>query len=311
MAPAFALTLLMAFSIYAEENLFRIQHQCKTTVCFQLWSPDGVDLALVSNGHIQSSAFSASATEEPSCFLPIDTSSYEQRVCRRYPCFLENCGSSFASNRFIDSSPGQTVWFQCALLRSVTSLSCSTLHGPLQVTFVDENGDPVEESPDFSVSRSLACDVTLKVTFRSPKNATFRCLAKVPEQTWTSEELRVRLPPPKRGRGFIRPVPPPEEGGGGEEQAVVLGSRAVVAPTVAVLGAAAAAVVVVVVLNRRRNNAQTQTVPGDSPSVTDDDVLDSDDVVYADVVFSAASDRAFVFTDEEPTVYATVRCTEG
>uniref|UniRef100_A0AAV2K7K4 Uncharacterized protein n=1 Tax=Knipowitschia caucasica TaxID=637954 RepID=A0AAV2K7K4_KNICA len=221
---------------------------------------------------------------------------------------------------FITTYPKQNNSLQCVLWRSLSRNNCFlSSNGLLGTTWVDENGDPIKDGEEYGIMQNSLCDVSLRVSFQSPKNKSFRCVAGVNGRTRTSSTIYVTVLPPKgRGRGVVIQQPQPGEGGS-EDQAWT----SVVAPTLGVVCGVLLVAAAVFALNKRRHpRATTQPDTSaancalDSEHVMDsmdskqvlESALDSDpeDVVYADVVLPEAPDRSCVW-EHERTVYACVR----
>ncbi|KAK7907275.1 hypothetical protein WMY93_015887 [Mugilogobius chulae] len=298
MSPLVVLLLLLLLRFKHCAADYIIEHDCWKPVCFQSWRPGNINMAIVTNGQIQADSTQA---EESKCKEPLNS---QGSFCG--PCEAgQNC-APFSS--VINTYPGRNVTLQCALLSSLLTSSCS-VHpfGRLAVKWVDDNDNPFQDDAEYRITTNSPCDVTLTLSLKSPKNATFRCSARISGLTVTSKKIEVKMQSLKgRGRGLIIPEPQPEGGADGDgEVQPGSSSSSVVAPTVGVVCAAAVIVAAAVfVLNKRRTNSRR---PMESPTSTAEYMLDPDEVIYADVIHPVSSQRQSVSV-YEPTVYASVRC---
>ncbi|CAL9692039.1 unnamed protein product [Knipowitschia caucasica] len=311
MAPLIALLLIWNCAADVLQG-YVIQHRCWSPVCFQTWGPD---MAIVTNGQILNYN---TQTEESKCTVSVFPFINKKNFCTTHQCVSGQDCERYTS--FITTYPKQNNSLQCVLWRSLSRNNCFlSSNGLLGTTWVDENGDPIKDGEEYGIMQNSLCDVSLRVSFQSPKNKSFRCVAGVNGRTRTSSTIYVTVLPPKgRGRGVVIQQPQPGEGGS-EDQAWT----SVVAPTLGVVCGVLLVAAAVFALNKRRHpRATTQPDTSaancalDSEHVMDsmdskqvlESALDSDpeDVVYADVVLPEAPDRSCVW-EHERTVYACVR----
>ncbi|KAM3603258.1 uncharacterized protein V6R79_019486 [Siganus canaliculatus] len=189
---------------------------------------------------------------------------------------------------------------QCVLLSYVEQGRCNVRLQQLSLTWLNEAGAAIEDDSEHQIKQESPCDVTLTVTFQNPTNKKFRCQATVNGRVQTSTELRVRVPDFKgRGRGLIIEGETETEEDHG-------GNRGVVGTAVAVVGCVAlTAIVAVFVVKRRTRN---QLLSDSYNTTTANNVVTSDDVIYADVILPVSSGHVW-FHEYEPTEYACVRNT--
>lgn len=202
----------------------------------------------------------------------------------------------------INLLPGKEASLHCVLLSSLNSATCVThLNKQLSLHWVDENGDPVKDDSECHIKQQSECDVTLTVALRSPKSVTFRCKAVVKNKMWTSSEVKVRLSAPAgKGRGFAIDLDQPQSGAGDQRDQSnqdMVGTIAGVLGAVVLMAAAA-----VFVMKKRRTNTR---LPSESHTLSGSCDLNSDNVIYADIILPAASDRVCV-PQSDTTEYACV-----
>ncbi|KAA8583208.1 uncharacterized protein LOC116706215 isoform X1 [Etheostoma spectabile] len=267
-------------------------------VCFHVWqlstSQTSDYVAIVGNGEIQTAA---SLDEDSKCTLQIKDLTAEdvgRHRCQQRP----NVFSPHNTSPELKLMPGKTVSLQCILLTFVEEGHCRAQLHQVSLMWLDEAGNGVHEDSQHRIKQESLCAVTLTLTLQRPEDKKFRCQATVGEQVHISVELRVTVPALKgRGRGFIIDLEPKNQGGGSNQD--MMGAAVGVVGCVVVT-----ALVAFFVVKRRRTSSQ---VPDESCyTASTNNVMNADDVIYADIILPAASDRVWV--DEcESTEYASVR----
>ncbi|XP_027139691.1 uncharacterized protein LOC104924698 isoform X2 [Larimichthys crocea] len=187
----------------------------------------------------------------------------------------------------------------CILLSSLELKDCDTLlRSPHEVNFmwVDEARAKIQEDSQHQITLGSPCDITLTVTFQSPVNKKFHCQVTVDKQVHTSVEFRVRVLGMKgRGRGITIDSDSENKDG---NQNVVGAAVGVVACVVST------ALVAAFVVNKRRTRNQ---LPDDSQfTASTNNVMNADDVIYADILVPVDSGEVWV-QECESTEYACVR----
>ncbi|XP_062266765.1 uncharacterized protein LOC133973129 [Platichthys flesus] len=265
-------------------------------VCFHMWKLSGSqsqDIGIVSNGEIESFK-----SVDNSCTLRMEHLTTED--VGRHRCHERSNGLStktLISAPELKLLPGKTVSLQCVLLSFLENAHClNGLDQLISLTWVDEADAEIQDDAQHQITHRPHCDVTLTVAFQSPKSLKFRCRATVNGRVQTSEELLVRAPAPKgKGRGLVIDLDSETQGS----------NHDTIGAAVGVAGFVVLAVVVAVfVLNRRRTNNQLPDEPFSDVNSTV--VMDTDDVIYADIILPGGSDRVWV-PDVEPTEYSCVQ----
>ncbi|XP_028997234.1 uncharacterized protein LOC114849707 [Betta splendens] len=274
------------------ERAYDIKYPCEGgfgEVCFHMWEISkgtrAEYVAVVSNGELQR------AVPEDKCIVHLSNLTDEDvghHHCRRR-------NNDFSSQIAPESK--KTASLQCVFLTYIERTHCYTQQQRwVDLTWVDEAGNAVQEDAQHQIKKWTSCNTTLSVSLQRAETKTFRCQVAVGEQTQTSPALTVGASDLKRsGRRFQ--VETANQGG----------------PTYAAWGAAGvvacvavSAALAVFVTNKRRRNSQLLHEPS-SVQHTSNNVLTSDDLIYADICFSAGSERVLV-QECESTEYACVRC---
>ncbi|XP_034435821.1 uncharacterized protein LOC117758334 isoform X1 [Hippoglossus hippoglossus] len=265
------------------------------TVCFHMWKlsrSQSQNIAIISNGEIQ-----RFKSEEKSCTLRMEHLTTEG--VGRHRCHQRSNGLS--TNTLISALelkllPGKTVSLQCVLLSFMENRHCLTnREQEISLTWVDEANAEIQGDGQHRITQWSPCDVTLTVAFQSPERVKFRCQATVNGRVLTSVELWVRAAAPKgKGRGLVIE---PENQGRNQD---TIGAAVGVAGCVVL-----AAAVAVFVLNRRRTNNQLPDEPC-SDEYSTINVMNTDDVIYAEIILPGGSDRVWV-PDLESTEYSCVQ----
>ncbi|XP_022593597.1 uncharacterized protein LOC111216370 [Seriola dumerili] len=277
------------------ERSYDIKFPCEEDlVCFHLWQfstwKTSRYFAIVSNGEIQTAE-----SEEKKCTLQIKDLTAED-VGRDHCQQMPNNLSSHNTAPVLNLLPAKTVSLQCVALTYVDRGRCSRRR--IRLTWVDEAGVEIQEDSYHQINQPSPCDITLTVAFQEPGIRKFRCQATIDEQVQTSAELWVRAPALRgKGKGFI-PEPELEPQGGNQD---------VTGAAVGVVGCVVltAVIAVFVVNTRRRRNSQLLDDPHSVQSGSNN-VMNTDDVIYADIILPAVSDRVLVL-ECESTEYACVR----
>ncbi|KAK2856408.1 hypothetical protein Q5P01_005143 [Channa striata] len=197
----------------------------------------------------------------------------------------------------LNSVPVKTVSLQCVSLTYVEQGRCSPQQQQwVSLTWVDEVGTVIETDAEHQIQQESSCDITLTVPLHTTRKKTFRCQATVAEHVETSLNITVGASGIEhKGRRFIiEPAPQ-----GGSQDGMIGGAVGVVGCAVL------AAVVVVLVLHKRRTNIQ---MPDGQCSVQSNtnNVMNTDDVIYVNVILPAGSESVCVH-ECESTEYACVR----
>ncbi|XP_054474763.1 uncharacterized protein LOC129107328 [Anoplopoma fimbria] len=262
-------------------------------VCFHIWKLSRRLLsdyvAIVSNGAIQTAT---SEDKDSKCTLQIKDLTAEDVGRHRCP---KRPDVSSRTSPELNLMPGKTVTLQCILLSFLQNRHC---YKALQVglAWVDEAGAEIQEDSQHQIKQESPCNVILTVAFQSPPNRKFRCRATVGKQVQTSVELLVRVPALKgKGRGIVIDLKPGNQGG----------NRDTIGAAVGVVGCVVlAGLVALFVVNRRRRRSQLQDESCYTTSTNN--VLNADDVVYADIMLPIDPDRVWVH-EYESTEYACVQ----
>ncbi|KAF0023273.1 hypothetical protein F2P81_023903 [Scophthalmus maximus] len=281
--------------IFAESG-YDITFPCEEdTVCFHKWkigTGRGQYIAIVSNGEIQ-----RDQSEEEKCTLRFKDLTAED--VGRHHCQTGSNGSSPRDTHLaapvLNLLPAKTVSLQCVFLTFVDQRHCYTVKRQwVRLTWVDVSGAKIQEDSQHQIIERSSCDITLTVKHQRPENKKFRCQARVADQVLTSVEFRVRAPALKgKGRGIAVDLEPEGQGRNQDTVGAAVGVVGCVVVT---------AVAAVFVLNRRRTNSQ---LPSEVQSSTNN-VTNTDDVIYADIIVPIGSDRVWV-NECETTEYACVR----
>ncbi|XP_071333658.1 uncharacterized protein [Trachinotus anak] len=262
-------------------------------VCFHLWQISTWRtteyIAIVSNGEIQTAE-----SDEKKHTLQIKDLT-EEDVGRHRCQQMPNDFSSHNIAPVLNLMPAKTVSLQCISLTYVDGGHCPQKR--ISLTWVDEAGFEIQEDSYHQIYQPSPCDITLTVTFQSPGNRKFRCQATVDRQVQTSAELWVRAPALRgKGRGLTIELEPEPKGG----------NQDMIGAAVGVVGCAVlTAVVAVFVVNRRRRNSQLPEEPCSVQSGSNN-VINTGDVIYAEITLPVGSDRVLV-PECESTEYAYVR----
>ncbi|XP_074541725.1 uncharacterized protein LOC141802152 [Halichoeres trimaculatus] len=280
-----------------------IKYQCgKDLVCYHIWQLSTEEthdhIAILTNGEIETALTADS--EDSQCTLKIKKFTLEdagRHHCRQRPILFPS-DNVLSNSPQLNLMPGNTVSLQCILLTYVQQGHCYTqLQQQVSLTWVDESGAVIQEDSQQHLNQKSACDVTLTVNYQSPIMHKYRCQATVEDQVLTSVEFSIGRPGKGRGRGrFIQEKEAQSQGGNQDIMALAVGLVGC-----AVLSAVAAGFVV----NRRRKKRQQLQKESECP-VSTSNVMDADDVIYADIMLPVASDFVLVH-DNESTEYACVQ----
>ncbi|XP_033504992.1 uncharacterized protein LOC117271027 [Epinephelus lanceolatus] len=279
------------------ERVYDITFPCEDNlVCFYIWqlstSQSSDHIAIVSNGEIQTAA---SEDQGSKCTLQITDLTAEDvghYRCQQRPDVFSSDITPTAMPE-LNLMPGKTVSLQCILLSYVEDGQCQTPLHQVSLTWVDEAGTEIQENSQHQIRKDSSCAVTLTVTLKSPKNKKFRCQATVDDEVQTSVELRVRVPALKgRGRGLFIELEPEDQGGNQDTIGVAVGVVGCLVLTV---------LVALFAVNRRRTSSQ---LPDESCyTISTNNIMSEEDVIYADIILPVAPDRVWV---HESTEYACV-----
>ncbi|XP_047430016.1 uncharacterized protein LOC124999243 [Mugil cephalus] len=261
-------------------------------VCVHVWNFDIRETsdyaAIVTNGEIQMFGFQG---DDSICALQIKDLT-EQDV-GRHRCQQRPVPSATLENTYM---PGKVVSLQCILLAYVEQGHCYTEQQQhINLMWVDEAGAEIQKDAQHHIEQRSHCDVTLTVALQSLGNKRFRCRMTADGQVQTSVEFPFRVPGRKgRGGGFI--LEPGTEDQGHNPTGVAVG-------VVGCMGLVA--LVAAFVVQRRRANRQ---LPDESYSngISTISAVNTDDVIYADVIHYVGSDRVR-FEECESTEYACIR----
>ncbi|XP_058470134.1 uncharacterized protein LOC131444033 [Solea solea] len=265
-------------------------------VCFHIWQIDTLDgehIGIVSNGELQTAE-----TEEDKCNVQIQDITAED--VGRHRCQKRTSDFSLYNTApVINLTPAKTVSLQC-VFRVVEKRYCRTkLNKRLSLMWVDEAGAEIQADSQHHIMQRSSCDITLTVTYQSPENMTFRCQATVARQVFTSVELQVRASAVKgKGRGLIFEIETEYQGYNQDTIGAAVGVVACVALTVAVA-----------VFARRRRRTRTngqQHNESCSAQSSTCNAVNTDDVIYADIIHPSGSDSVWVH-ECESTEYACVQ----
>ncbi|XP_035807731.2 uncharacterized protein LOC118470852 [Amphiprion ocellaris] len=276
------------------ERSHDITYPCGDDVCYHVWhlSTDETsnDIAIVSNGKIQTSKLE---DDESKCSLRIKDLTVEDvgsHRCQRRP----NVHNTSPGAPVINLMARKTLFLQCVLLTFVERGHCFT-EGQQQISlmWVDETGAQLQDDAQHQIEQLHSCEVTLTVTLQRPENKKFRCLVMAGGQVQTSVELRVRAR--GMGRGLVVELEPENQGH----------SQDTVGAAVGVVGCLVLTLLVAAfVVNRRRANSR---LPDESRNtISTNNALNTDDVIYADIILPVGSDRVFV-QQWDATEYACIR----
>ncbi|XP_029984690.1 uncharacterized protein LOC115415305 isoform X2 [Sphaeramia orbicularis] len=280
------------------ERRYNIRYPCGGLVCFHLWEISTKTtsdyIGVITNGEMQTAQ---SDNEISKCTLPVESLKREDAghdICKR------NSKLSFPVHK-LNVTPVKAMSLQCVLLTDVRDTRCFTQQfEQISLRWVDEDDVPVQVNSQYDLKQQSDCDVTLTVNLQSPGKRRFKCQASVGDQTWTSEEVLITFPDVKqKGRGLVinsYPDPPPQ----GANQDAIGVAVGVVACVVLTAGA-----VLFVVNKRKANNLMNQSNES-CYSSSANDVMDEDDVVYAEVTVPLGLDRPWGPVCES-TEYACVR----
>ncbi|KAK2890309.1 hypothetical protein Q8A73_018609 [Channa argus] len=176
--------------------------------------------------------------------------------------------------------PGKTVSLQCVFLTSMEQRHCYTQQQQyVSLMWVDEVGTVIEEDSQHLIKQQSSCDITLTVSLHTTEKKMFRCQATVAERVETSLNITV--------------------GDSGGSQYMIGGAVGVVGCVVLTT------FVVILIMNKRRTNSQEPDGQCSVQSNTNN-VINTDDVIYADVILPASADRVCVH-ECESSEYACVR----
>ncbi|KAL3052740.1 hypothetical protein OYC64_005296 [Pagothenia borchgrevinki] len=272
--------------ILAEQN-YQSSSPCEEgLVCFPVLRSNQTSdyFAIVSDGGIKTAT-----SEDSKCTLQITAEDVGLHRCQRLPDVF----SPLNTIPELILMPGKTVSLRCIYF---TLEHCYTHHRKVKLTWVDESGAEIQEDSEQPIKRESSCDITLTVTLQSPGNKKFKCKAFVDGQAQTSVELGVRVPAPKgRGRGLVIDLEPENQGG----------NQNTIGLAVGVVGCAVlTALVSLFIVNRRRT--MRRQVDESCYTISTNNVVNADDVIYADIILSVSPDRLQVH-DCDSTVYACVR----
>ncbi|XP_077444055.1 diverse immunoglobulin domain-containing protein 3.1 [Stigmatopora argus] len=196
-------------------------------------------------------------------------------------------------------SPGNTVSFQCILLSSLTSKSCSQRRSEMRLTWLDLSDQKIRDNSSHWIARKSPCDVTLSVTLQAPGTRAFKCQASAGTSTQNSAVMRVQVPAVKGRRGsFDMGVQPQNEK---RDFAIEKRHFGIVVAVVLMCAALTALVTMFVVIKRRKRAHQANA----SGSVVNNQEL-ADDVIYMDVDHSGSPERV-PFPQGGDTEYACIR----
>ncbi|XP_042359846.1 uncharacterized protein LOC121955823 [Plectropomus leopardus] len=275
---------------------YDITFPCDRDVCFHIWqlstSQSSDYVAIVSNGEIQTAP---SEDEDSKCTLQIKDLTAEdvgRHRCQQRPeIFISD--NTPAAMPELNLMPGTTVSLQCVLLSYMEDGLCSTAQ--VSLMWVDESGTEIQEDSQHQIKQASACATTLTVTIKTPENKKFRCQATVGEEVQRSVELRVRVQARKgRGRGLLVELEPENRGR----------NQDAIGAAVGVAGCVVLAMVALFVVNKRR--ADSQRLDETCYTISKNDVVNTADVIYADIILPAGHDRVWV-RECEATEYACVR----
>ncbi|XP_034006574.1 uncharacterized protein LOC117498529 [Trematomus bernacchii] len=277
--------------ILAEQN-YQSSSPCEEgLVCFpvlQFNSSQTSDyFAIVSDGGIKTAT-----SEDSKCTLQITAEDVGLHRCQQLPEVF----SPLNTIPELILMPGKTVSLRCIYFTYLEPWHCYTHHRKVKLTWVDESGAEIQEDSEQPIKRESSCDITLTVTLQSPGNKKFKCKAFVDGQAQTSVELGVRVPAPKgRGRGLVIDLEPENQGG----------NQNTIGLAVGVVGCAVlTALVSLFIVNRRRT--MRRQVDESCYTISTNNVVNADDVIYADIILPVSPDRLQVH-DCDSTVYACVR----
>ncbi|XP_029966240.1 uncharacterized protein LOC115401975 [Salarias fasciatus] len=272
------------------ERGYNIAFPCGGNVCVHLWHfsrREASDyVALVSNGEIQTSKLLDDGSK---CSLPIEDLTAEdvgRHRCQQRP-----------GAPALNLMPGKTLSLQCVLLDSSERGQCSTApQRGISLTWVDETDAEVQEDSEHQIKRRSPCDVTLTLTRLSAPSKRLRCQMTNGGRVQTSEELWVRSTGPRGRRGGFMVE---------RDQTVSGGRQNVIGVGVGVVGCVALAVLLVAAAVSRR---QANRPPPEESlnTVSANNAVNADDVIYADIIFPVGRQAAWV-PECEPTEYACVR----
>ncbi|KAK5903764.1 hypothetical protein CgunFtcFv8_007516 [Champsocephalus gunnari] len=278
--------------LIAEQN-YQSSSPCEEgLVCFpvrQLSSSHTSDyFAIVSDGGIKTAT-----SEDSKCTLQITAEDVGLHRCQQLPEVF----SPLNTIPELILMPGKTVLLRCIYFTYIEQWHCYTHQRKVRLTWVDESGAEIQEDSEQPIKRKSSCDITLTVTLQSPGNKKFRCTAFVNGQAQTSVELGVRVPAPKgRGRGLVIDLEPENQGG----------NQNTIGLAVGVVGCAVlTALVSLFVVNRRRTMGRQ--VDESCYTISANNVVNADDVIYADIILPVSPDRLQQIHDCDSTVYACVR----
>ncbi|XP_041661710.1 uncharacterized protein LOC121521652 [Cheilinus undulatus] len=279
---------------------YKIKHPCgQVVVCFHVWqlSTEATHdyIAIVRDGEIQ--AASVLENKDSQCMLKINNPTEKdvgRHYCKRRLNFL-----SYNTSPQLNLTPGKTVSLQCVLLTYIQQGLCYTQQQRhIKLMWVDEDGKEIQEDAQHHIKQESTCDTTLTVTCLSPINTKFRCQATVDDQVLTSQEFHVQVLAPRgRGRGYIKEQGSELENPGDSQDTVGLSVGLVGCAVLSVLVAAFA-------VNKRRKSQQL--LKESSHTVSGNNVVNADDVIYAEIMLPAGSERVLVH-ECESTEYACVR----
>ncbi|XP_019947123.2 uncharacterized protein [Paralichthys olivaceus] len=286
-------------SLTSADRGYDITFPCEEDmVCFHLWKSSrsrSQIIAIISNGEIQ-----RFKSKEESCTLRMEhptTGDVGHHRCQQRSNGISTY-ETYNSAPELKLLPNKTVSLQCVLLSFVENAHClNNRQQGISLKWVDGAGAEIQTDAQHQITQWSCCDITLTVAFRSPESLKFRCQATVLERVQTSVELLVTAPAPK-GKGRVLVIDPGPEIQGRNQD--MIGAAVGVAGCV-VLSAAVA----VFVLNRRRTNNQLSEGPCSDKSSTIT-VVNTDDVIYADIILPSGSDRVWDH-DCESTEYSCVR----
>ncbi|KAG8011191.1 hypothetical protein GBF38_005878, partial [Nibea albiflora] len=261
---------------------YNVAYPCDDLVCYYMWHFSTTETshytAIVSNGEVRTATSEDDEDDEGSkCTLQIEDLTKEAVGHSR-------CQSGPDVSHYSNTSPelklipGKSVSLQCILLGYLELKDCDALLQPGNLMWVDEAGAKIEEDPQHQITLRSPCDITLTVAYQSPVNKKFHCQVTVDEQVHTSVEFRVR---------------------------VLDGNQNVVGAAVGVVGCVVStALVAAFVVNKRRTRNQ---LPEDSQfTASTNNVMNADDVIYADILVPVGSGVVWV-QECESTEYACVR----
>ncbi|CAK6962592.1 uncharacterized protein LOC122965585 [Scomber scombrus] len=279
---------------FPEKN-YDIIYPCEDKVCFRLWQFKTKDyIAIVSNGEIQTNKHEKYGDSK--CTLKITNLTAEDirfHRCQEKPDFFSPY--KFSSVAQFNLMHGKTLSLHCVFLTYVDKGHCHTRQRKrVFLTWVNEDGAKIQEDSKHEIKQRTTCDTTLTIIPQSPENKKFRCQVTLDKEVNTSVAIHVRIPAPKgRGRGMIIDSKP--QGGNKEASGMVVGVVGCLVLTV---------VVALFIRNRRRTNTQ---LPDESSNTTStNNVMNTDDVIYSDIIFPVGSDSVRVH-ECGSTEYACIR----